>query len=112
MRTALLCLSIVSAGFPANAEAQPHNELTFWLKDEERRTVFLADEGAAGAGVLPTLRICYESAASTPAPQHLMVHLGTRKQSLKAGECGFFSGETVELAIERGSLRAQVVLLR
>ena len=115
MRLAVCLAALVAAALPASAApgASPY-ELTFSLERNTKRTLFLADEQAAAAGMLPVLRICYQAASSSPSAEYMSVHLGERRQLLRRGECSFFTGGHVEAAVWKGdgSLRASMTLLR
>lgn len=115
MRLAACLAALVTAALPASASpgANPY-DLTFSLDRNTKRTLFLADGQAAAAGALPVLRICYQSASSSPGAEYMSVHLGERHQLLRRGECSFFTGGHIEAAVWKGdgSLRASVTLLR
>ncbi|ABI75389.1 hypothetical protein HNE_2277 [Hyphomonas neptunium ATCC 15444] len=104
--------SIALIGTPV-AAASPY-EMELYVSGYDRETVFLAAPGLADAGPLPVFRICYDSAATSPAPQILSVHVGERRQMLTRGKCSFFAGDDIELAVWKadGSIRASVTLLR
>ncbi|PKP82340.1 MAG: hypothetical protein CVT79_05265 [Alphaproteobacteria bacterium HGW-Alphaproteobacteria-18] len=89
-------------------------DMDIYVRDKARETVFMASPGMADAGALPVFRICYRSAASTPAPDALNVHIGTRTQRLTQGRCSFFAGDQIDLALGNGegTVRASITLLR
>lgn len=89
-------------------------EMEIYVRDNTRETVFLAAPGMSDAGTLPVFRICYHSAASSPAPETLSVHIGERHQLLSRGRCGFFAGDQIDLAVWKGdgTVRTSVTLLR
>ncbi|MFN3609760.1 MAG: hypothetical protein ACK4Y9_11905 [Hyphomonas sp.] len=90
-------------------------DMQIYVRDKATETVFLAPPGSAAAGALPVFRICYHSAASTPAPDLLSVHIGSeRRQLLSQGKCSFFAGDQIDLAVWRadGTVRASVTMLR
>lgn len=97
----------------APAAGSPY-EMEVLVSGLERETVFLAAPGMAEAGSLPVLRICYLRAATSPAPEILSVHIGDRSQLLAPGECSFFAGGQIDIAVWKGdgAIRASVTLLR
>lgn len=108
--TGLISLIALTAT-PAPASAY---EMDLYVRDNQRETVFMAPAGVATAGTLPVFRICYQSAASSPAPETLSVEIADRRQLLTRGKCGFFAGDQIDLAVWKGdgTIRSTVTLLR
>jgi hypothetical protein len=97
------------------ADAQPPDTsgIITILNGKDRKTVFLSELALEPP---TTLRICYVEALSDPAPDSVMVVLGSpydtagnsRWQKLGPGECSFFSGPEVFVSISRGAGTARV----
>ena len=109
---ALFFLLPVLAG-PATAQPSETRGIVTILNGKDRKTVFLSESASETP---TTLRICYVEALSEPAPDSVMVVLGSpydtagnpRWQKLGPGECSFFSGPEVFVSISQGAGIARV----
>lgn len=114
MRSALFAtLATLLMAAPATADSPEDN--TLQLSGNGRKTAFMAGRLAAQDGAMPVLRICYESSPATQAPpKAISVHIEDEYELLGLGECSFFSGRRVEVAVWDGSgpATARVTLLR